>query len=87
LTGLSGYGSESNDSEDDDRDNRIAQKTCDSEDDQQINDEERLNPIKVKESQLNMLFDTKPDDAKSNVQFYRILVLLSFINCKYRSKS
>jgi hypothetical protein len=71
LTGLSGYGSESNDSEDDDRDNRIAEKTFDSEDDQQMNDEERFNSNKDKESQLN-IFDTKPDDAKSNVQFYRI---------------
>ncbi len=71
MTGLSGYGSESNDSEDDDRDNRIAEKTFDSEDDQQMNDEERFNSNKDKESQLN-IFDTKPDDAKSNVQFYRI---------------
>ncbi len=86
MTGLSGYGSESNDSEDDDRDNRIAEKTFDSEDDQQMNDEERFNSNKDKESQLN-IFDTKPDDAKSNVEFCRILVLLSFINCKYRSKS
>jgi len=66
LTGLSGYGSESDASDDDDRDRKTAQKDDDS-DDHQVVDEERRNSIKLKESQINVLSNPKPDDGKSNV--------------------
>ncbi len=66
MTGLSGYGSESNESDDEERVGLTLQKD-NLNDDQEVIADERRNTIKAKESQ-NVLSDTKTNEPKSNVE-------------------